>query len=379
MIKLLFTASRASHIMQFHQPYIDYYLQHGVQVYTAAQGQVEIPNVVHKNIVFEKQNLIKNFKSILELRKFIKSESIDVVISNATLAGIMTRAAVFTLFRKPTVIHSCHGYLFSRSSSALKKFILICIEKIFSPVTSLVLTMNQEDFGYAQKYRFAKKIINIPGIGYVPKFENLKKTEQISKQMELCRNFITGENVYTIVYAAELSVRKNQTQLVDLLYPLLCKHQNWRLILAGDGILKEELTDKIKALNIENKVLLPGFISNIYELLSVADVIVSTSKSEGLPFNIMDAMTLGVPVLASDVKGHSDLITSGKNGFLFNLNEPSDFANKLETLETDSDLRHTFVENAKTSMKKFLIETVLEQVLNAYSEADSRLKFWNNK
>ena len=379
MIKLLFTASRASHIMQFHQPYIDYYLQHGVQVYTAAQGQVEIPNVVHKNIVFEKQNLIKNFKSILELRKFIKSESIDVVISNATLAGIMTRAAVFTLFRKPTVIHSCHGYLFSRSSSALKKFILICIEKIFSPVTSLVLTMNKEDFAYAQKYRFAKKIINIPGIGYVPKFENLKKTEQISKQMELCRNFITGENVYTIVYAAELSVRKNQTQLVDLLYPLLCKHQNWRLILAGDGILKEELTDKIKALNIENKVLLPGFISNIYELLSVADVIVSTSKSEGLPFNIMDAMTLGVPVLASDVKGHSDLITSGKNGFLFNLNEPSDFANKLETLETDSDLRHTFVENAKTSMKKFLIETVLEQVLNAYSEADSRLKFWNNK
>ena len=379
MIKLLFTASRASHIMQFHQPYIDYYLQHGVQVYTAAQGQVEIPNVVHKNIVFEKQNLIKNFKSILELRKFIKSESIDVVISNATLAGIMTRAAVFMLFRKPTVIHSCHGYLFSKSSSALKKFILICIEKIFSPVTSLVLTMNQEDFGYAQKYRFAKKIINIPGIGYVPKFENLKKTEQISKQMELCRNFITGENVYTIVYAAELSVRKNQTQLVDLLYPLLCKHQNWRLILAGDGILKEELTDKIKALNIENKILLPGFISNIYELLSVADVIVSTSKSEGLPFNIMDAMTLGVPVLASDVKGHSDLITSGKNGFLFNLNEPSDFANKLETLETDSALRHSFVENAKTSMKNFLIETVLEQVLNAYSEADSRLKFWNNK
>ncbi|MBO6100644.1 MAG: glycosyltransferase, partial [Spirochaetaceae bacterium] len=85
---------------------------------------------------------------------------------------------------------------------------------------------------------------------------------------------------------------------------------------------------------------------------------------------------MGVPVLASDVKGHSDLITSGKNGFLFNLNEPSDFANKLETLETDSALRHSFVENAKTSMKNFLIETVLEQVLNAYSEADSRLKFW---
>ncbi|MBO4727471.1 MAG: glycosyltransferase [Spirochaetaceae bacterium] len=379
MIKLLFTASRASHIMQFHQPYIDYYLQHGVQVYTAAQGQVEIPNVVHKNIVFEKQNLIKNFKSILELRKFIKTESIDVVISNATLAGIMTRVAVFMLLKKPKVIHSCHGYLFSKSSSALKKFILICIEKIFSPVTSLVLTMNQEDFAYAQKYKFAKKIINIPGIGYMPKFENLKKTEQNSKQMELCRNFITGENVYTIVYAAELSVRKNQTQLVDLLYPLLCKHQNWRLILAGDGILKEELADKIKTLNIENKILLPGFISNIYELLSAADVVVSTSKSEGLPFNIMDAMTLGVPVLASDVKGHSDLIISGKNGFLFSLNEPSDFANKLETLETDKALRQTFVENAKTTMNNFLIETVQKQVLNAYSEADSRLKFWNNK
>ena len=67
MIKLLFTASRASHIMQFHQPYIDYYLQHGVQVYTAAQGLVEIPNVVHKNIVFEKQNLIKKRKILIKL------------------------------------------------------------------------------------------------------------------------------------------------------------------------------------------------------------------------------------------------------------------------------------------------------------------------
>ena len=376
MIKLLFTASRASHIMQFHQPYIDYYLQHGVQVYTAAQGLVEIPNVVHKNIIFEKQNPIKNLKSIFELRKFIKTESIDIVISNATLAGIMTRLAVYLLYKKPKVIHSCHGYLFSKSSPTFKRFVYIFIEKLLSPVTNLVLTMNQEDYAYAQKYKLAKKIINIPGIGYVPKFNKTEKTEQISKQIELCRNFTDIKNVYIIVYAAELSIRKNQTQLVDLLYPLLCKHQNWRLILAGDGFLKDELINKIQLLNIDNKILLPGFISNIYDLLSTADVVVSTSKSEGLPFNIMDAMNLGVPVLASDVKGHSDLITSGKNGFLFNLNEPSDFANKLETLETDKTLSQTFVENAKTTMNKFLIETVLGQVLNAYAEADSRLKFF---
>ena len=309
------------------------------------------------------------------LRKLIKRESIDIIISNATLAGIMTRLAVFTLFRKPKVIHSCHGYLFSKSSKFIKKFVLISIEKILSPVTKLVLTMNQEDFDFARKYKLAKKIINIPGIGYVPKFQNQIKAEQMSEQMTLCRNFIAVKNVYVIVYAAELSARKNQTQLIDLLYPLLCKHQNWRVILAGDGALKEELANKIKSLNIEDKILLPGFISNIYDLLSVADVVVSTSKSEGLPFNIMDAMTFGVPVAASDVKGHSDLIVNGHNGFLFNLGSVSDFDNKLETLERDTALRHRFVENAKTTMKKFSIEAVKEQVLDAYSEADSRLRF----
>ena len=118
---------------------------------------------------------------------------------------------------------------------------------------------------------------------------------------------------------------------------------------------------------------MPGFISNIYDLLSVADVVVSTSKSEGLPFNIMDAMTFGVPVAASDVKGHSDLIVSGQNGYLFDLGSISDFDNKLEALETNTALRHKFVENAKTT--KFSIEAVKEQVLDAYSEADSRLRF----
>lgn len=375
MIKLLFTASRASHIMQFHQTYIDYYLSHGVQVYTAAQGQVDLPDVIHTNIVFEKQNLLKNIKSIMFLRKLIKRESIDIVISNATLAGIMTRLAVFTLFRKPKVIHSCHGYLFSKSSKFIKKFVFISIEKILSPITKLVLTMNQEDFDFARKYKLAKKIINIPGIGYVPKFQNQIKAEQMSEQMTLCRNFIAVKNVYVIVYAAELSARKNQSQLIDLLYPLLCKHQNWRVILAGDGALKEELANKIKSLNIEDKILLPGFISNIYDLLSVANVVVSTSKSEGLPFNIMDAMTFGVPVVASDVKGHSDLIVNGHNGFLFDLGSVSDFDNKLETLERDTALRHHFVENAKSTMKKFSIETVKPQVLDAYAEADSRLRF----
>ncbi|NLK45151.1 MAG: glycosyltransferase family 4 protein [Treponema sp.] len=378
MIKLLFTASRSSHIMQFHKPYINYYLSYGIKVFTAAQGEVEIPNVEHENIIFEKRNIFKNLKSIFKVRNLIKNESIDIVISNATLAGFITRLAVFTLFKKPRVIHSCHGYLFSNSTKPIKRFILIFIEKLLSPVTNIVLTMNTEDFAAAKKYKFSKKILNIPGIGYTEKPKSFVKTEETLKQENLYRNFIDIENVFTLVYAAEISARKNQTQLVELITPLFLKHPNWRLILAGDGVLEEELKKKIKTLNMQDKIIMTGFVKDINGLLSSAQAVISTSKSEGLPFNILDAMSLGIPVIASNIKGHSDLINDGQNGFLFSLKEPFDLEFKLEQLENNLSLRLAFIENAKKSADYFSIKRVFDIVLSAYAEVDSRLHFANN-
>lgn len=374
MTKLLFTASRASHITQFHMPYINYYISKGFKVYTAAQGNIEIPNVVHKNLIFEKQNLIKNISSIFELKKFIKDESIDIVISNATLAGIITRFSVFLLFKKPTVIHSCHGYLFSKNTNFLKKSCFVFVEKFFAPITKLAVTMNEEDYNLAKKYKFSKNIINIPGIGFCKKNSKTEEFKDLLKENSLLRNFIDCKNVFLIVYIAELSKRKNQTKLIELIAPLLKKHENWRVVLAGNGVLKDELNEQIKNLSLQDKICLPGFISDVEGLLAFANIAVSTSKSEGLPFNILEAMTAGVPVLASKIKGHSDLIEDGNNGFLFSLNDSAEFTEKIEQFETNQLLRQKVIQNAKKSVKSYELENVFNQILDAYALADLRLK-----
>ena len=129
---------------------------------------------------------------------------------------------------------------------------------------------------------------------------------------------------------------------------------------------------------MQDKIIMTGFVKDINGLLSSAQAVISTSKSEGLPFNILDAMSLGIPVIASNIKGHSDLINDGQNGFLFSLKEPFDLEFKLEQLENNLSLRLAFIENAKKSADYFSIKRVFDIVLSAYAEVDSRLHFANN-
>ena len=180
MIKILFTASRQSHLEQFHLPYLQYYSQKGFKVFTASEGNANYSfNAKHYNIKFYKKKPWKNLKTAFAIKKIIKTEKIDIVISNATLAGIVTRLAVIVCAKKPTIIHSCHGYLFSKNTHKLKKALMLFIEKFFAPITKLCITMNYEDFEIAQKKRLGKIVKNVNGIGIKPYLPQNYSEEQI--------------------------------------------------------------------------------------------------------------------------------------------------------------------------------------------------------
>lgn len=368
---ILFTASRTSHFKQFHEEYLRYYAQKGFKVYLVSQGKSNFDfDVVQEEIVFEKKNLIKNIKSIFLMRKIIKRNEIDIVISNATLAGIITRLAVLLLRKKPIAIHSCHGYLFSNNSGKIKKLILIFIEKFFAPITKLVITMNNEDFENAKKYKFSKNIQNIPGMGIKNiDFKSLNSTEK----NEILSKYEIPTTKTVFLYAAEFSNRKNQLRLIELMEPCLKKNNNLILVLAGNGATFDECKNLVNQKELQNKIILPGFVKEIKELVNAVDFVVSASKSEGLPFNIMEAMQLGKPILASSVKGHTDLIENGKNGFLFSLEENKDFEEKLNSLLNNKELCAKITQQNKEKSNLLTIENVFDIIRNVYAIADNRL------
>jgi len=128
--------------------------------------------------------------------------------------------------------------------------------------------------------------------------------------------------------------------------------------------------EKCKALaaelGIADRVHFPGYVREIGLWYAMADAAVSSSRSEGLPFNIMEAMYWGLPVVATDVKGHQDLVEVGKTGLLFPFDDDNAFIAAVQQLLDNPAQTAAMGAEAKSRMEQYSLEKVLPQVMELY-------------
>ena len=122
---------------------------------------------------------------------------------------------------------------------------------------------------------------------------------------------------YVITFVGELSKRKNQSLLIEAMQDIKAEVPTARLLLVGEGSERARLEALVKRLRLSDSVQLLGRREDVADIISAVDLYVSPSKSEGLPFNVAEAMAKRKTVVASRVKGHVDLIESGVSGYLF--------------------------------------------------------------
>ena len=209
---------------------------------------------------------------------------------------------------KTKIIYTAHGFHFFKGASVLNWAIYYPIELLLSYWTNCLITINKEDY-YRAKYKFhAKKTVYIPGVGIDSnRFQNLGiSREQKRKELGLSK-----ENIF-ILSVGELNKNKNHEVVVQALAGI--KDRNIVYMIAGEGNQKEHL----KTLAEENGVSLRllGFREDICALLEAADVFAFPSKREGLSVSVMEAMFMKKPVIASKIRGNTDLIKDGENGLL---------------------------------------------------------------
>ena len=115
-------------------------------------------------------------------------------------------------------------------------------------------------------------------------------------------------------------------------------------------------------------MLFPGQVRDIPAWYAMADAAVSASRSEGLPFNVMEAMYAGLPVVASQVKGHTDLIMDGVTGLLYPYGDDRACAEQILRLTTSVKLRRELAQNAKADVERYGLDRVLPVVWGRYSK-----------
>ena len=361
--KLLYVASTQAHIRTFHLPYLYALEQDGWEIHGAWGNPTdEIPYVKQViSLPFKKKMFaINNLKATIILRKKIQLEQYHTMIVHTSLAAFFARLAVFGLKKRPQIINMVHGYLFDDSTGWLKRQMLLGAERITAPITDLVITMNKWDNLTAKKYRLGNKISHVPGIGI--DFSKLESQCTISRDA-LRQKLGIPNDAFVIIYPAEFSQRKSQEILLHTLTHL---PENVIMVLPGSGALLDHCKTVAHTLGIEHKVKFPGYISQIGNWYSMADAAVSSSRSEGLPFNIMEAMYFKLPVVASAVKGHEDLISHGKTGFLYPYGDKITCAEHVQNLICHPELANAIGLNSNIYVQKYSLSRVLPQVLKAY-------------
>lgn len=362
--KVLFTASTYSHIVNFHLPYLRKFWEEGWMVHVACGGApMPIPDVERViDLPFEKSIWSpKNFKAAIFLSDEMRRERYDLVITHTSLAAFFTRLALWGLEERPKVVNMVHGYLFDDETPWLKRNLLLGAEQWMAADTDLVLTMNRWDYETAKKYQLGHKVVNIPGVGV--DFSRFDRVPPDSRE-KLRKKWGVPKDAFVLIYAAEFSARKSQNVIIRAMEHL--PKQVW-LVLAGEGALWEDCRELAQRLGLENRVLFLGQVRGIPVWCAMADAAVTASRSEGLPFNVMEAMYAGLPVVASEVKGHTDLIDDGVTGLLYPYGDEKACAKQIMRLTTSAQLRRELAQHAKADVERYGRDRVLPVVWVQYA------------
>jgi glycosyltransferase involved in cell wall biosynthesis len=140
------------------------------------------------------------------------------------------------------------------------------------------------------------------------------------------------------------------------------KNVTWQLVLVGEGPMRKELEERVRSLGVQDHVLLPGRAGNVGDWYAAADAFALTSRFEGYPNALLEALASGVPALAVDVKtGPRELIEDGINGLLIAPNSHSALTAALARLMHDDTLRKQFAAQSQRTLQMHAIGPIAGQ------------------
>lgn len=369
MQKVLFTATVDSHIKHFHLPYLKWFQEQGYEVHVATNGKEEIPYCNKKHIVRFERSPFKtnNLKAIKQLKKIIEKEKFDIIHCHTPMGSVVTRIAAMKAREKyhTKVIYTAHGFHFFKGAPIINWLIYYPVEKMLDRAMDCLITINEEDYNLAKRRFKTKQIELVHGVGVDETKFNITMTEQ--EKAELRRSLGIEENDFVIIYPAELNKNKNQGMLLNAIAKLKEQgYENIKVLLPGKDSNNGAYEIMAKNLEIEQQIKFLGYRTDIPKLIKISNLAVATSKREGLPINMVEAMYCELPCIATINRGHKELIESGKNGFLVEINNVNQLASNILELYKSKELRIEFTKNAKEKAEVFILYNVKNEMEKIY-------------
>ncbi|VVB94829.1 Trehalose synthase [uncultured archaeon] len=300
-----------------------------------------------------------NLLSFLELKNYIEKNNIKILhlhLPKSVFFGVLVKILYFENLR--IIVHE-HGDIFQN------KHFYNLILKLFQNKINLFLAVSE-----ATKMELientkadGKKIKILYNFIDLNKF-NLEKFKNFDRTVERKKFGLNTED-YVIGFAGRLDKLKGCDILIKSI-PYI-NIPNSKVVIAGDGIEKKELERLTENLDIRDRIIFLGYVRDMLRFYRLIDCLVIPSRSESFGLSAIEGQTLGVPVIASDIKGLNEVVLDKKTGLLFQKNNETDLAEKIELINCDESLRIELTKNSQDNAKKYSLDNYLLNLKNIYN------------
>lgn len=307
-------------------------------IYCSRKGQIE--SVLKK----EKKEFVglNNF-SYFDLKRVIDLIKPDIIHAHDIKASIL---ASF-LSKECKIISHIHGNSAKMKKVSLKSLLFL----LFSKRISHIFWVSESCL---DEYIFKKLVIKKSTV-----LKNVISNKEILKKA----NIGIGESS-DLIFVGRLTEIKNPLRLIDIFSIVVKKYSKAKLVIVGNGNLSDTVKEAIKKEKLDKNVKLVGFQSNPYAYMKCSKILILTSVFEGIPMCALEAMIIGLPVVATPTDGLVEIIEQGKNGFLSTSND--EIAKKIvELIQNDKDYK-IMSQNAKIKSKKINNLENYKKELNRY-------------
>lgn len=263
-----------------------------------------------------------DWRATCEIRDVLREIKPDLVATHSNKAGLLGRFAARSL--GIPAVHTSHGFLFSGKKLNISGRFYRIIEKIASRFCSAVIAVSESEYAYAVD------------LNVIPR-EKIAVVHNGIPDLSDRFRARPGREPVRLVMVARFADPKDHETLLRALGNL--KGLNWSLQLVGDGykkVLAEELAAK---LGIADRVEFAGVREDVEVLLADSAIFVLSSRREGFPISILEAMRAGLPVVAADCGGIGEAVANGETGLLFPPGDPDVLEKRLEKLIKNPALR----------------------------------------
>ncbi|MGI0528380.1 glycosyltransferase family 4 protein [Treponema socranskii] len=366
MKKILFLSNTAN-FSKFNLPYMRWFHEQGWRVDYCSAGEEFVKDCDNQYTIDIARSpfSLKNLKALKQLKKLLAENRYDILHCHTPMGGVLGRFAAKKLRyeHKIKIIYTAHGFHFYKGAPLLNWLFYYPVEKHLAKYTDVLVTINKEDYECVVKKRFyAEKNFRINGVGV-----NITDFKSLENKHKIRQEYGYTNNDFIILYTAEFIPRKNHRFLIESLPRLKKNIPNLKIILPGKGELFDTMVNLAKKLYVDDIINFCGYRKDINKLCGLSDLYVATSKQEGLPIGVVEAIATGLPVVVSNIRGHNDIIQADINGSLYQPDNKLDFINKVIDLYNDREKCLRFAENSVKTAEKYSTEHAVKKMAEIYT------------